>query len=81
MVGAVAGDLHVLGHGQHVAAPLVDHGVAAVGTQTSFTVPPKWTFSVSSILGMSQQSAMSIQLSGSSTCWPSTIFCLKMPSS
>ena len=31
VVGAVAGDLHVLGHGQHVAAPLVDHGVAAVG--------------------------------------------------
>ena len=31
MVGAVAGDLHVLGHGQHVVAALIDHGVAAVG--------------------------------------------------
>ncbi len=30
MLGAVAGDLHVLGHGQHVVAALVHHGVGAV---------------------------------------------------
>ena len=32
-------------------------------------------------LGSSQAAPRSFQLSGSSTCWPSTIFCLKMPSS
>ena len=31
VVGAVTGDLHILGHGQHVVAALVDHGVLAVG--------------------------------------------------
>ena len=32
-------------------------------------------------LGSSHAEPRSFQLSGSSTCWPSTIFCLKMPSS
>ena len=45
------------------------------------TLPPKWTSSASWSLGRSQASPSCIQSSGSSTCWPSTIFCLKMPSS
>ncbi len=44
-------------------------------------LPPKRTSWASSGLGSSQAAPRSFQSSGSSTCWPSTIFCLKMPSS
>ena len=81
MLGAVAGDLHVLGHGQHHIIPGVLYPVAAQRVPLVLHLAAEADLLGLVHLGDEPGVAQPSQLSGSSTCWPSTIFCLKMPSS
>ena len=81
VLGAVAGDLHVLGHGQHHIIPGVLYPVAAQRVPLVLHLAAEADLLGLVHLGDEPGVAQPQPVVGSSTCWPSTIFCLKMPSS